>query len=121
MVIQIVIIAFVLFAIARVFLKFRAKEFSVSWLLIWIIFWLGAGVVVLLPKTTEVAAAWFGVGRGVDLVIYISISVLFYLVFKIFTKIQSLDKNISKVVQGLALAEPREPNESKQEEHASQQ
>lgn len=111
MVIQFFIIAFVAFAVWRTFLKFKARDISAGWFVFWLVFWIAAGVVVLLPKTTEVAAAWFGVGRGVDLVIYISIIVLFYLIFKIFLKIQSLEKDISKIVQDAAVRYPDKPEE----------
>lgn len=111
MLIQIVIIAFSLFAILRAFFKFRAKELSIAWLITWIVFWVLVGVVVLLPQTTEIIAAWFGVGRGVDVVIYISIVVLFYLTFKTFLKIQNLERDISKIVQELAISRPEEPND----------
>jgi hypothetical protein len=111
MIIQIAIIAFALFAIWRAFIKFRAREISVAWFIFWTVFWLGVCIVVLLPRATEMAAAWFGVGRGVDLVIYISIVVLFYLIFKIFLKTQNLERDISKVVQELAVQKPKEPKE----------
>jgi len=43
-----------------------------------------------------------GIGRGVDLAIYVSVICLFYLVYKLFIKIQSLERQITLLVRKLA-------------------
>jgi hypothetical protein len=54
----------------------------------------------------------------VDLAIYISILILFYFIFKIFIKIQKLEKDISKLVQKIAIENAEKPKEN---EHAGEQ
>lgn len=115
MLIQILIIAFAVFALGRAVIKFRAKELSFSWFVFWLVFWIGVAVVVLLPQTTEVVARWIGVGRGVDAAIYLSIVLIFYLLFRVFIKIQSLEKNITKLTREIAVREARRPKEDSNE------
>ncbi|MBI2551629.1 DUF2304 domain-containing protein, partial [Candidatus Uhrbacteria bacterium] len=61
------------------------------------------GVAAALPKTTEIAARFVGVGRGADLAIYVGMLVLFFLVFKLFVKIEEVEREITKVVRKEAL------------------
>lgn len=114
MLVQILIIAFALFAILRVFTKFRSRQLSISWFIFWLVFWIGLGIVVGLPQTTEIVARWVGVGRGVDAAIYFAIVLLFYLVFRIFLKIQSIESNITKLTREEAIRSAQEPKKDEQ-------
>lgn len=97
-------------------MKFRARELSPAWFIFWLLFWIAVGIVVWLPQTTEIVARWLGVGRGVDVAIYVSILLLFYLVFRIFLKMQSIDRDITKMTQELAIREAKEPKEQDNEQ-----
>lgn len=102
---QIIFSFFALFAISRTITRFKKKELSFGWFLFWVIFWLAVITAVLLPWTTTLLAEWVGIGRGVDLVIYFSIIILFYLIFRIFIKIEQMEKNITKIIEKDALDE----------------
>lgn len=103
LVIQILIALFALFAIARAVSQFKAGRLPRGWLAFWVIFWLFVAIVVALPQTTEVAARFVGVGRGVDLAIYVSLVALFYLVFRLFVKIEEVEREVTKLVRKLAI------------------
>jgi hypothetical protein len=84
----------------------RTRE-AVLWSLVWII----AAVVILLPETTSFVANMLGVGRGVDLVLYASVIVLFFLIFKLFTSLDRLEKLLTDIVRKDALRDlPKEEN-----------
>ena len=110
-VIQILIVAFVLFALTRAVQRFRARDMSLGWLIGWTVLWLGAGTAAVLPWTTEWLARLVGVGRGVDAVIYISIFFLFYLVFRIFLRLEKLEREITTIVRRLGLEEVEKEKE----------
>lgn len=101
--IQLLIALFALFALVRVGRQFRAGRVSLVWGGAWVLFWIGVVVLVFLPNTTQILADVLGVGRGVDLVIYVSLIVLFYLQFKLFVKIESVEQEISTLVRKIAL------------------
>ena len=44
-----------------------------------------------------------GIGRGSDLVIYISIAVLFFLLFRVHIAIERVNREVTKVVRDRAL------------------
>jgi hypothetical protein len=71
--------------------------------LFWIIFWLAVGTAVLLPQVTIFLANYLGVGRGADLVVYASLIFVFYMIFCLFVRQQKTEKDISKIVEHLAM------------------
>lgn len=103
MIIKVVIIIFVLVVIGKTIRRFQRGDISSRELTIWTVFWLLVGLVAIVPKKTDAVAQWLGVGRGVDLLVYISIIVLFFIVFKIIVKLENIDRDITKVVRNAAL------------------
>src|SRR3990167_7350800 len=101
--IQIVLLIFVIFAISRVILRLKEKVLSTQMAFFWVLIWLAALVGILLPKTTTKIASFFGVGRGVDVIVYISLALLFYLVFRIYVMIEDLRHEITFLIRQLAL------------------
>ncbi len=110
--IQIFIIAFVAFALWRTVGRFRAGELRRSSLVLWSLFWVALAVAGLLPQSTSWFASFIGVGRGVDAVIYLAIIVLFYLVFRIFLRLERIEHDITLVVREIGLREMGESGES---------
>lgn len=113
--IQFLLIVFLVFAISRVYL--RAKEGSLS---IWEgLFWLGlfslATFGVLEPDFTTFMAAQMGIGRGADVVVYMSIVLLFYLIFRIHVMLENLRHEISKLVREIALLEEKQTKSKKKQ------
>lgn len=107
---QIIFSFFALFALSRTVVRYRKKEIPLSWFLFWIVFWVIVVIAVILPWTTTLLADWIGIGRGVDLVIYFSIIILFYLIFRLFVKIEQIERNITKIVEKNAIREFEEKN-----------
>lgn len=103
--IQILLLAVVLFAFSRVLFRHRDKIISTKMAIFWSIIWLGALVVILLPTTTSQIAEIFGVGRGVDVIVYISLTLLLYLVFRLYVMVEDLRHEITDLVRQVALKE----------------
>ena len=103
--IQIVLICFAFFAMSRVLLRYRRGGMRMLQLALWMLFWAGVVVVAVHPDTTGLFARWLGVGRGVDIAMYLSILMIFYLLFRSFAKIEDLDRQLTRVVRADALRE----------------
>jgi hypothetical protein len=112
--IQIFILAFVAFALWRTVGRFRAGELKLSALILWSLFWLALAVATVLPQSTSWLASVVGVGRGVDVVIYLAIIVLFYLVFRIFLRLEKIEHDITLVVRERGLRESGESGEKRE-------
>ncbi|MFA5188469.1 MAG: DUF2304 family protein [Patescibacteria group bacterium] len=111
MIIQIFLILFIIYVVIKVALRYRDKIISLQEFVLWTIFWFLVGFVVILPDTTSMVANIVGVGRGVDLVTYISILILFYLVFRILVRMDKIDKDVTKIVRKIALGSKDEEDE----------
>jgi hypothetical protein len=103
--IQVLLVAFAVFALSRVILRFRKGGLPLVHLVTWFLFWAAVIVAVLRPATTSAVAAWVRVGRGTDLVMYVSVLALFYALFRMFGRIEELERQITRVVRAAALKE----------------
>src|SRR3989338_4062191 len=106
--IQILLLAFILFAISRVVLRAREKVISTQAAIFWSVIWLAALIGILMPQTTTSLASVFGVGRGVDVIVYISLALLFYIVFRMFVMIEDLRHEITNLIRQIALQNTHE-------------
>ena len=106
--IQIVLICFAVFAMSRVFIRYRRGGMRSLDLFLWLLFWTAVSVVAIHPDTTNLLANWLGVGRGVDTAIYLSLLTVFYLLFRAFGKLEDLNRQLTGVVRANALREMEE-------------
>jgi len=102
-IIKVIIIVFILFVLWRTFIRFRKNDITSRELILWAVFWLLMAVVTLMPQRTDLVAQWLGVERGADLLVYLSIIVLFFVVFRIIVKLEKIDRDITMIVRNTAL------------------
>ena len=57
------------------------------------------------PDVSHVIAGFFGFGRGLDFFIVASILIIFYLIFRIFVKLEEIDSRITRLARNIALEE----------------
>ncbi|MEK7189901.1 MAG: DUF2304 family protein [Patescibacteria group bacterium] len=102
MLIQILLSLFIVFTLIKVIGRFRAKEVSLGALVFWCMFWTIVLVVAWQPRLSTELANRLGVGRGTDLIMYVSVAALFYFIFRLTVRIEKMEKNITKVVREMA-------------------
>ena len=112
-VIQILLTIFFLFALIKVIGRWRAGDLSLGGFIWWSLFWVAAGVVVLLPNSTAYFAKLVGIGRGADLVVYVSLAAIFFIIFRLMMKIESLNKDITKLTRKITLNDKFAPRDDK--------
>lgn len=103
MLIQILITVFVLFAASRIALQYKNEHVGKWPLIFWLAIWTGALVVVYWPNGIDRLARIFGVGRGIDVLVYFGLILVFYLVYRIYIHMENLERQITKLVRHLAL------------------
>lgn len=104
---QIFLSLFLLFAISRVFLRFKGGDLSLFGFLFWSSLFSFAAVVVLLPNIATEIAQLLHIGRGTDAIVYISITLLFYLVFRLYIYLEDIRHEITELIQKIALKETK--------------
>jgi len=100
---QIIILVFIAVVIYKAIKRFIKKEISLWLLVVWIGFWSGVCIIALFPVLIERAAHLTGIGRGVDLIIYLALLICFYILFKLIVKQQKLEKDFVALVRKVAL------------------
>jgi hypothetical protein len=72
----------------------------------------GAGLAMaIMPEWSNTVAHFFGVGRGVDLVIYLSITGLAFLWIMLYATVRRQHEQMTELVRALALAQARPPDD----------
>jgi len=116
---QILFILFALFAGAGVVSRARRHELSGIAAVFWVVFWAAVIVVVARPGTAQQLAGAFGIGRGADLLLYSSIAVLFYLLFRVQIALYRIERTMTKIVRRAALEDAADKTGVAQEESES--
>ena len=99
MILQIVTSVFVFLILWEAAQDFYKKILSLRHLVFWTLIWGMVLVVVWLPQATFILSRVLGITRGIDAVVDLSIVVIFYLVFRILTKIEKIEKEITQLVR----------------------
>lgn len=102
---KILLALFIAFITWRTWVRRRLGEMTAREAALWTLLWLGVLAASLNPHATDVLARWFGVGRGADLLIFISVVALFSLVWWLLSRVQKVERDITAVVRNMALRE----------------
>lgn len=71
---------------------------------------IGTGIFfVLYPDYTTRLAHWVGVGRGVDLLVYLGFLFMFFLIVKLYSRIRKMEQQLTEIVRKKSLEEAVEP------------
>lgn len=101
--IQIIMIIFALFALSRVILRAKEKKLSKNQFLFWTVLWLALVVFAIFPSILTSFANLTGIGRGIDILVYLGIILLFYSSFKLYIKIKGVEEKITKLTREIAI------------------
>ena len=102
---QIILLAVSILCIILGIHRYRNDQFNTSVFVLWTLVWLIIIVVTLFPSLTTSFANIFGIGRGLDSVYIVSIIFLFYIVFKLYNKMELQKRRINELVSQMALKE----------------
>lgn len=92
---KLLIIFFIIFASSRVVLRYKNKEISYSGFILWLCVWAATLLAVILPDLSGKFAKIIGIGRGVDSAFFLAILLLFYLTFRLYIKLDKIDRDIT--------------------------
>ena len=104
MIYQVIAIILGILAIILSILRFRDGKMSLGMMFVWILIWLGVIFIAIDPNSTNFLAVYTGIGRGLDFVLIIGLLLCFYLIFKMYNKIETVEEELTDLVRELALA-----------------
>lgn len=91
-----------LVAIIYIYQRISQKKSSSSYV-IWGLIWFFIIVFAFIPELSSHIAKLFGISRGLDFLIIVAILLMFYLIFKLYMKIDKLEQDMTKIVREIAL------------------
>lgn len=97
--IQLLTVLFVAFAGSRVILRFYDKEIGYGGLSFWSGVWTLVLLVVFQPNIADRTATFFGIRQGADAMFFFAIILLFYLIFRLYIKLEKIDASINLLAE----------------------
>lgn len=107
MLFQIFFSLFTILAISQTLKTGRGVGMSIRGRVVWVFMWGVSLLIVWEPSTADFLANGLGIGRGADVIVYIAISTLFFLLFKLHVKLSVLESQITSIVRDRALDESK--------------
>lgn len=101
--IQIVLLGGIALMILHAIAQYRRSDIGLLQLVAWLAIWSAGALVVVFHESATAFANSLGVGRGADLVMYVSIPILFYAVFRLRIRTERLSRELTDVTRELAL------------------
>lgn len=68
-----------------------------------------AVVFIIWPESTNILAHKLGVGRGADLIFYVSILLFWFIVLKLYARLRRLEKTVTQFIREEAIKKAEEP------------
>lgn len=100
---QFLVIIIAVIAIYLMYTRFKGRHTSLVTFIIWDLLWIFMVVIGFYPPITDLIAKFFGFNRGLDIVFVIAIGLLIYLIFRLYSKIEKQDKQITKLIRLIAI------------------
>jgi len=101
--IKILTVLFALIAVRRVVVRYRRRGGLTLEFILWLLVFSGIGVVVFIPHKTDEFAHWLGVSNGFNALTFIAITGLLYAVYRLLSRLQIVERDVTKLVRVLAL------------------
>jgi len=101
---QIIALIIIAFFLARLFWQKQKKQINANEFIFWLVFWLLAAAAIVFLKLIDKLVSSLGFsGSGIDILFYIAIIILFYLIFKLRLRLVKIEKDITKLVRNIAI------------------
>ena len=104
---QIILILIFIFLFLKTLFKLKNKDLVFSETIGWLLLWFVGLILAIKPDNASYFAKILGIGRGVDLVIYVALIILFYTQFRLMVRLEKNNRDITKIVREKTLEEKK--------------
>lgn len=81
----------------------RVKKITPATFALWVFVCLLVNFFAFAPKLSDPLAGFFGFGRGLDLLLVFGYALLVYAIFRLYVKIDELNRNTTELVRAMAI------------------
>lgn len=101
---QTLALVLIIFFVARLFFQKRKNQISPNEFTFWLFFWFVSGTAIVGLKYIDRFVASLGFsGMGIDVLLYLAIIVLIYLIFRVRLRLERIEQEITKIVREISL------------------
>ena len=101
---QIFALLIIALILARLFWQKQKKLISANEMLFWLIFWLLAALAIIYIKNLDRLVAKLGFsGSGIEVLLYLSVAIIFYLIFRLRLKLEKIERNLTEIIKFISL------------------
>ena len=103
--IQIILTSGIIIIAAYMYLRLRSNVLDVILILLFVV----VGVVfVIFNEITDKMAHFLGISRGADMIFYLGILFLFFLILKLYARLRRIEQNLTELVRKKSIEEIEE-------------
>jgi len=103
MIVQFLAVGLAISVSLKTIFDFRKRKISFKFFLFWMLIWILILIVAFLPQITLPLSNFLGVGRGIDVAVYFSIVLIFFILLEIVKKLTKIEKEITNIVRDIAI------------------
>lgn len=110
---QIFAVLLAVIAISKSYVDFRSRLESLQMFVFWTATWIAIVVVAVFPALIDILINAFGGGRtGLGTFFGMAIVFLFFVMYRLYVKLERIEQSLTKTVQEIALRESLSPRKS---------
>lgn len=113
---QVLLIIATIMVIIFFYRRLRVKKITPATFALWILVCLIVNFFAFAPRFSDPLAGFFGFGRGLDLLLVLGYALLVYAVYRLYVKIDELNRNTTELVRALAIKDEIELKDIEEEE-----
>ncbi len=101
---QIIALIVVAYFLARLFWQKQKGQIAAGEFVFWLFFWLFSALAIVSLKAIDRLVAGLGFSAsGIQVLLYLSIAVLFYLLFRLRLRLSKMDQDLTKIARALSM------------------
>jgi hypothetical protein len=94
----------IIFMIIRLVSQKKERQVNSPEFAFWLLFWLSSGVAIIFIKHIDALVESLGFeAKGINVLLYVSVVLLFYLIFRLRIQLAKMESDITKVVRDIAI------------------
>jgi hypothetical protein len=106
---QIIALIIIIFFLSRLIIQAKKKTINRTEFSLWLVFWILATLAILFLKQIDNFLLHLGFSSsGINFLLYLAVMMLFYFIFKLRLKFQSLDQNLTELSRIITLNKAKE-------------
>jgi len=101
---QLIALIVIIFFLARLFWQKKNNRISRGEFVFWLVFWFVSGLAILFIRDIDRLVRGLGFsGSGIEILLYLSVAILFYLIFRLRLKLERIETDITKIISEIAI------------------